>query len=173
MEDYEEDTEDPSIFIEDKIVSVLINTCYGGFGISKDGIDLYNKKLLEKDPSAKAIKYDMDIMDRHDPILYEVYKELGEKINSKYSKLTVAIVPKKYVGYYKIKEYDGMEYTEIDYNKYTMNKIEKVLHQDDMDPIERIETLKQIMEEHKSSWNWSYIFKEGKVPPVYQTSKSK
>ena len=82
--------EDPSNFIQDQIVYILINTCYGGFGISAEGLKLYNEKLLKLNPTAEPKKYDLYIK-RDDPILHEVYRELGSKINKRNSKIRLEV----------------------------------------------------------------------------------
>jgi hypothetical protein len=50
----------------------VINRCYGGFGLSEEGLNLYNSL------SEKSLAYSYDI-DRDDPFLVQVVETLGEK----------------------------------------------------------------------------------------------
>ena len=126
------------------MVEIVINQCFGGFGLSplavveyykKKGIDVYtfigsssfsttNVKPIElyditKDNvehihmSFDPIKCDDDNyvtyydIERTDPILVEVVKELGEKANGSYAQLEIVCVPDD-VDWY-IDDYDGIE----------------------------------------------------------------
>jgi hypothetical protein len=94
-------------------MNVIINKCYGGYGLSNEAIALYLTK--------KGIEYSFDgrnfIVDdqrffvytiqRHDPVLIEVIKELGNKANGSCAELQIISIP-KHAGY-SLDEYDGME----------------------------------------------------------------
>ena len=67
---------------------VVINTCFGGFGLSKEARELYKKKGGEN----TNIKYNFQL-GRSDPILADVVTELGKKANSNYAKLEVVTLP--------------------------------------------------------------------------------
>ena len=81
---------------------VVINCCYGGFGLSEEAKELYSKKkgLKEK------LRYDWGL-ERDDPDLVAVVEELGEAANSDYSELS--IVELEPGELYIIDEYDGKE----------------------------------------------------------------
>jgi hypothetical protein len=81
-------------------MKVVINSCYGGFGLSEAGHALYLKK------KGNHI-YTRDL-DREDPILVEVVEELGEASSSSLAKLKVVEVPEGIE--YTIEEYDGLEH---------------------------------------------------------------
>jgi hypothetical protein len=77
---------------------VVINSCYGGFGLS-DKAKMRLKELgLEFD-------WECDIP-RHHPLLVQVVEELGEKASGTYSKLEVVEIDS---NMYRITEYDGFE----------------------------------------------------------------
>ena len=84
--------------------SVIINTCYGGFGLSKEAEKLYlertGQKLEYGDLSKKSV--------REDPVLIQIVKELEEKANYSYSKLKIVDIPENVE--YIIQEYDGVEW---------------------------------------------------------------
>jgi len=82
-------------------IEVLYNNCYGGWRISDKAKNLY---LLKK--NVESINY---VRKRSDPILVQIYKELGDEFDGgKYSKTGIEKIPKKYENYYYISEYDGL-----------------------------------------------------------------
>jgi len=95
---------------EVKMVDIVINDRYGGFGLSDKAIMLYyDKKNIQYDKS-KPINIDYYALNRKDPILVEVVKELGKEANSVFSHLYIKSLP---VGtLYCIREYDGAEFIE-------------------------------------------------------------
>jgi hypothetical protein len=98
---------------------VVINTCYGGFGLSKKAYELYLKlknitTYPETDKWGSTIHwlnkektehfYDRHL-ERHDPTLVSVVKQLGKGANGLCANLEVVEVQ----GRYRIDEYDGLE----------------------------------------------------------------
>lgn len=77
-------------------MKIVINTCYGGFGLSDEACKLLNIK--------NDYKY-IDYAKRGDPKLVEVVEKLGEKANGNYAKLKIEEVE----GRFKINYYDGIE----------------------------------------------------------------
>ena len=80
---------------------IVINSCYGGFGLSEEGDKLYAKL------SGLSGVYDRDI-ERDDPHLIQVIETLGEKANSLCSELTIVEIPADVEWH--IDDYDGMEH---------------------------------------------------------------
>ena len=104
------------------MVKVVINQCFGGFGLSAQA----KQKYLEiKGVTGVVIKkndwghltafvigaehFDGD-MDRTDPILVQVVEQLGKHANGAHAKLKVVDVGKGVR--YRISEYDGNEHIE-------------------------------------------------------------
>ena len=83
---------------------IVINKCFGGFGLSDDAIDLY--KILTGTPSVKDV-YDWAIP-RDDAILIQIVEQLGERANSRYGELAIVEIPDDVEWH--IHEYDGMEH---------------------------------------------------------------
>jgi len=81
-------------------MKVVINKCYGGFGLSEKAIELY-KKL-----SGEQNVYDFCIP-RTDKHLIEVIEQLGKDANNEYSNLAIVEIPDGIE--YEIDDYDGME----------------------------------------------------------------
>lgn len=87
-----------------KKIEIILNDCYGGFGISDFGMEKINE--LKKKRNKKEVESWYDI-DRWDNELIEVFKTYGEKINKdEFSKLSLETAS----GKFQIAEYDGLEY---------------------------------------------------------------
>lgn len=94
---------------------MIINKCYGGFGISMDAIETLNITLLTSDIDSDIAKiigindpYD-DEKNRCNPILIKLVESgHGEEIAASYAKLQVVTIPDNATDYY-ISEYDGYE----------------------------------------------------------------
>ena len=113
-------------------IEVLLNDCYGGWQISNKANKLYELRRTKD-----------SIRRRSDPILVQIYKELGDEFDwGKHSKTGIAKIPKKYEKYYIISEYDGLESVEIDYTKYELDhlkqKIKEILENNTIDNDEKI-----------------------------------
>ena len=94
-------------------MEVVINKCYGGYGLSTEAIALYLTKTGNEysfDGTRFTVNgklfYASNIQ-RHDPVLIEVVKELGDKTNGPSAELKIVSIP-KHAGY-SIDEYDGSE----------------------------------------------------------------
>lgn len=109
-------------------IGVVINTCFGGFGLSKEGVDEYNKR------SGKNLEsWDTLLLDRHDPDLVAMVRDMGGKelvINGQFSSLSVDKIPIYMQDFYSIKEYDGQEYIRLLEDKFKISQI-KLINNDD------------------------------------------
>jgi len=108
-------------------IPLVINVCYGGFGLSKEGAELYDK--LSKHHVS---------LDRFDPVLIQVIETLGVKANCNYSKLGIVYIPGKFRDCIKIDEYDGLESIEIDLDKYILNQIHCILTDTELKSEEKV-----------------------------------
>lgn len=79
-------------------MKVVINRCYGGFGLSEKAM-----KFLGVDSSWPDIA-------RNDPKLVECVEKLGEEANGTYAELKVVEIPDDVN--WEIGEYDGLEWVE-------------------------------------------------------------
>lgn len=82
------------------MVKIVYNTCYGGFGLSQEALDLY-EKLTGNRPEWH------DDFVRHDPNLVAVVEQLGKRAGSSFAELAIIDVPAG--TKYRIDEYDGLE----------------------------------------------------------------
>jgi hypothetical protein len=79
--------------------------------------------MVQIDPSFVPIN-DVWYLARHDPLLIEIYQELGNDFDdSKISKTKVATFSDKYKDFYVIGEYDGLETVSIDMTQYKLHKL--------------------------------------------------
>ena len=81
-------------------MKIVINACYGGFGLSKEALALFNER------SGTTITYEHDI-ERNNPILIEIVEQLGEAAGGNYAELKVVDIPDDVKWH--IDEYDGWE----------------------------------------------------------------
>jgi hypothetical protein len=96
---------DPNKLLEELrgIRRIVINDCYGGFGLSDRALAEY-KKLAGI--TAEDF-YDRDIS-RDDPYLVKVVKEMGMSANGKFSNLKIVEIPADVE--WLVQEYDGAEW---------------------------------------------------------------
>ena len=92
-------------------MKVVINICFGGFGLSDEAIRLYAEKKGIQLGERQSYGYD-EISDwdisRDDAILVEIVEELGAKANGDYAELKVVEIPDG-VDWY-VSDYDGNEH---------------------------------------------------------------
>lgn len=114
-------------------VGVLYNACYGGFSFSKLALVEYSKR------TGKTLKR-YEHPGRHDQIMVDVVKELGDKASNDCSQIEVVYVHKDHVEYIDIHEYDGLESIEINWSQYVLDSIYTVAKGDepDVDKISKI-----------------------------------
>ena len=115
-------------------MKIVINKCYGGFGLSEEAILLYGKK---KDLNIIAVKdkimknlchfYLNEVKDgnyfcerniqRNDTALIEVVEELGKKAYSYCAELKIVEIPDDVE--WIIEEYDGKEWIAEDHRRWS------------------------------------------------------
>lgn len=96
-------------------MKIVINRCFGGFGLSKKAIDMYAKKKGlnpgkwndSYDYYEDGDFYDRDIP-RNDSLLVEIVETLGNESWGKHAKLKVVEIPDGIL--WQIEEYDGFEH---------------------------------------------------------------
>ena len=84
-------------------MKVVINGCFGGFGLSDAALEEYKGRRDITDPDF----YYYDIP-RDCPVLVAMIEEQGDAINGAFSDLRIVEIPDD-VNWY-IEEYDGMEH---------------------------------------------------------------
>lgn len=91
---------------------VVINNCYGGFGLSDKAVTEYRKLagLSENDFQHRDLP-------RDDPYLVKVVKDLGPKANGAHANLKIVEIPGD-VNWH-IEEYDGNEWVAEDHRTWS------------------------------------------------------
>ena len=84
-------------------MKIVINKCYGGFGLSDKALELYNKL------AGTNLEY-ADDLDRNDPILVHVVETLGDEADGRFARLRIVEIPDDIN--WEIAEYDGVESVE-------------------------------------------------------------
>lgn len=144
--------------------SIVINTCYGGFGLSQEAERLLCQLKHVPIPDSPASLYCyVNNVDRTDPALIQVVKQLGEEANGKYAKLKIVEFPdhiKK--EWLVIDVYDGVESVSVDYGRAAILCMERAL--EEQTPVET--TWNQLLEICKL-----YQSKDGESRTFYQRDK--
>jgi hypothetical protein len=102
-------------------VEIMFNASYGGFSFSKAAMEEYQKRCPEKD-WIEDWK-----MDRHDPVMVRIVKEMGNRANGSFSNIQLQKIQSDFLHHYKISEYDGLENVVIDYNAYRIDTAKAIL----------------------------------------------
>lgn len=89
---------------------IVINACYGGFGLSDKALTRYAELTGTKEPV-----YSFDIL-RDDPALIQVIEELGTKANGDCAALDIVEIPDGVQWH--IQEYDGVEWVAEDHRTW-------------------------------------------------------
>lgn len=84
---------------------IVINACFGGFGLSTKAIKRYKELLVAQNDVCYD---DDDEIRRDDPYLIQVVEEMGEEAADWLSKLKVIEIPDDVD--WVIEEYDGFEH---------------------------------------------------------------
>jgi hypothetical protein len=117
---------------EDETIAVLYNHCYGGWTLNPLVTELYNERKKAINPAFKPVTCMPDdygsVVTRHDPLLVDIYYELGANFDgASYSQTNVETIPAKYKDYYDIQEYDGYETVIINHEKYALGSLKEQL----------------------------------------------
>ena len=87
-------------------MKVVINSCYGGFSLSKKGSERLNE--LEKNAQVDPKYGFVYNTERHNPNLIKVVEELGKEANGSCANLQIIEIPDGVD--YTVKDYDGFEW---------------------------------------------------------------
>jgi hypothetical protein len=114
---------------------------FGGFGMSKKGLEEYNRLTSKNVIHAEAIASD-------DPILIHLVETMGDAIHTEYSNLKIKEFPMKYKGFLKWADYDGRETVSIDYEQYLISNIRDVKDDTNLSCDEKIERIQEQYREY-------------------------
>lgn len=110
------------------MTGIVFNACYGGFSLSREAVLLGRKisgdpkwggAVLAGDVAESGWEVDRDYghvdVARHDPVLVEVVKKLGDKASGDCARLEIAEA--RSGDCYRIDEYDGYESVVFNYEQ--------------------------------------------------------
>jgi hypothetical protein len=109
-------------------MKVVVNRCYGGFGLSQKAVELYFElqgwKLVTVHAGSIDCHYKTDKnttwydgnLDRDDPLLIQVVETLDDEANGQFAKLEVVEIPDGIA--WTITEYDGYESVEEEHRSW-------------------------------------------------------
>lgn len=90
---------------------IVINACYGGFGLSDAACDMYVMRAgITRDD------FHHSDLERDDPILVKIVEELGEAADGRCASLTIVEIPDDVK--WEICEYDGSEWVAEQHRKW-------------------------------------------------------
>lgn len=100
----------------------MYNACYGGFTFSTAAEEEYKRRSPES-----AQKLHLYEFPRHDPVMVQIVREMGEAASGPYSKINLAPIPAEYKDHYGIHEYDGLESVFLKKNAYQLSLVRSLL----------------------------------------------
>jgi len=124
--------------MEEEYIRVLYNACYGGYGISKEGMEEINKRVEKKYETDCNLCY--GVLNRMNPVVLEVYDLLGsDRFSDKHAKIREQKIKAPYKNFIYIKEYDGLESVLVNTHDY---KIHSILDSKEMTDKDKVKTLR-------------------------------
>lgn len=134
-------------------MKVLVNECYGGYGISIEAEELYLKK--------KGIKYELIEesygrgkylingeetyleLSRTDEVLVQVVEEIGsERASGPHAELSISEIPDG--CQYDIHEYDGTEYINSTWINITIDELKNGLSGDRLELAQKVSCIRVV-----------------------------
>jgi hypothetical protein len=113
---------------EEETIDILFSKCSGGgYHPSKKAVELFNERKKQINPDFIPIVPGLSFLTRHDPVLVQIFREIGVEFNGKYCSMEIETIPKKYENFYYVREYDGEESIHIDYDKYKLESINNII----------------------------------------------
>jgi len=125
-------------------IGILYNDCYGGFEISKKAMEMYKNRKN----NLHYLQHYSHHVSRTDPILIEIYNEIGQDEFSRkpISNIEIKYIDEKYKNFFIINEYDGLEDIEILYDAYLLFNVRKIIFDEKMDKEEKIIRITDLLE---------------------------
>jgi len=136
-------------------MKVLVNECYGGYGISLEAEELYLKKkkisyeLLEESYGRGLYEIDGEDeetyleLSRTDEVLVQVVEEIGsERASGPHAQLAIVEVPDG--CQYDIHEYDGAEYINSTWITITIDELKNGLSGDRLELAQKVSCIRVV-----------------------------
>ena len=128
---------------KEETIQVLYNTCLGRWNPSDKAMALYNARKKAENPAfVEVVQYGL-WLERHDPVLVDLFYELGNKFDEDCSATKVRKISKKYKDYYYIENTEGYEDIIIAMDRYHLDKVKTILQNDLLTDKEKINEMKK------------------------------
>ena len=136
--------------IETDIIEVLYNDSFVEWKPSMLANNLYNLRQTIIDPTFSFIDFENDILNRHDPVLVQIYRELGCDFDDKNgSRTRIHKIPKKHLDNYDIISIDCKEVVIISTLCYKLeqfeNNLKSVLENDTMTDGDKLNEINNLL----------------------------
>jgi hypothetical protein len=132
---------------DEDTIQVLVNECYGGFSLSEQAKKVYAERTHARDASGNLKKIYDFTLERHDPILVQIYnefKQTNETFHGSCAKINAVTIPKKYEFFYTIDEYDGKEGLRINHKEYILDQIHDILKRTDINNDKKVGEMEKL-----------------------------
>ena len=130
-------------------VELMVNECYGGFGFSREALDAYavrKREAHQGQPSGQdCSSYYSFQIERHDPIMVQIVKEMGDRAWGVCASITIQTIPAQYIRHYVIEEFEGAEQIVIQYAKYKLDSAKSLLHNPNLTRAEKLARLSALL----------------------------
>ena len=118
------------------MLSVMVNNCFGGFGLSQEAIAEYYRRTRELATSSIC---------RHDPVMVQIVREMGHRANDRHARVELEDIPAEYADFYIIQEYDGRETLVIEYDRYKVAMAKMILKNQNLSHKERLARISAVL----------------------------
>lgn len=101
----------------------MINRCYGGFNYSDEAMAEYHKVrpgVLEHE------------IERHDEVMLDIVQRMGKKAWGSACEIGFETIDEVYRDFYEIDDYDGVESIRIQFDRYMIDGIRKIIANRDL-----------------------------------------
>jgi hypothetical protein len=123
------------------MIKIVYNDEHGGFKLNEYGLELFERNKKHTGQNFWDLDARMDV-------LVHLVERYGQDIAGQNSHLAIAQFPIEYKDCLQLYEYDGQETIVIDYNKYTLDRIKSIVHEnDDMNANEKLMRIIDIINE--------------------------
>jgi len=155
-------------------IEIMINNCFGGFGFSKQASQEYVKRSCNLPVIAKGDSDTIPLLfsqtttnitseeggdseestfrtinaysiKRHDPLMIQIVKELGEKAYGFCAQISIETIPAQYINHYSIEDYDGTEAVVIHYNTYKVDSAKALLRNSTLTNFEKLARISALL----------------------------
>ena len=127
---------------KEETIQVLYNACLGRWNPSAEAMARYNTRKKAENPAFVEVQLAV-WLERDDPVLVDLFHELGCKFDEECSATKVRKITKKYKEYYHIENTEGYEDIIIAMDRYHLDKMKTIFQNDLLPDREKINEMKK------------------------------